>query len=527
MTKARSSEMVASDGSLANAEECLAAASALLQGGSPPRFAYHLALLGLEEIGKARILRMKFVGDLVGRDTPTSIDRRLDDHVHKLFWGIFGGAMGGSMTPAKFQENVGLATTLHEKRIAGLYVDRLESGEVALPTEVNISSEETSALLEFVRAVLELAKADAIDEGRAEQAEAQERIRWFFNITDDPEARRYVFGRTSMAKLSELESVPKWADWIREKFAEAEAEAKATIDAELQRQPDASDKARPRWRFTMRIHSTSHSIRQKVLNDTNSGLKWITMRAVSGKHDQFLLDLEAFSDIPTEAIWGNQLLLARLTVMALNVSTLGFFWFHEPLDVDELQSGKFFEKLVNIETKREIRASRNPPLRLQFGKRRVLERADLGRWTLCVVHLMEGVRDPQKSEMAARYLDGLTMIAKTDVHMGFEIQSVAAFYLALRTAMRVYGSVADDAFPDALRKFVNEEFKKADDDGHIERLIDVGEALNTGTPVKHPMTMNDVGVMKAICDVYLIRTFQKLGLPERPRKRPSTATEPA
>lgn len=219
------------------------------------------------------------------------------------------------------------------------------------------------------------------------------------------------------------------------------------------------------------------------------------------------------SSLALERLWASQLLLSRLLVMALNVATLGYFWFHEPLDADPKQSGRFWERLLNLETNQEIRADRKSPLRLEFGRPRVLERADLNRWITCFGHLLR-INDAAKQEVCHRYLDGLAMIAKSDVHMAFEIQAVAAFYLALKAAMKAYGGLSDDEpFATALRRFVSEKFKTFDDADHLDRLIGIGESINKG-PVPHAMNMNDVLVMKAICDVYLIHTFRKLDPPE-------------
>src|SRR5207244_715446 len=142
--------------------------------GGSPRLSYHLALLALEEIGKARILRMKIMSESVERESPASINRALDDHIRKLFWAIWGGSMAGELTPQDFVDHVGLATRLHEKRIAGLYVDRLDSGEVAVPTAA-ITMEETRDLLRFVDAAFHLAKPGVLDQ--AETREGTERVR--------------------------------------------------------------------------------------------------------------------------------------------------------------------------------------------------------------------------------------------------------------------------------------------------------------------------------------------------------------
>ena len=165
MISGRSPDLLAIDACFVNAEELLRAASLLLEQGGAPRLAYHLALLALEEIGKSRILGMRVVSDRHGQEMPGFIDRALDDHVRKLFWAIWGPSMGEEIiTVQQIQENLGLAMRLHEKRIAGLYVDRLEGGEVALPTGV-ITSEETTALLTFVNAGLEIARVRLVDDG--------------------------------------------------------------------------------------------------------------------------------------------------------------------------------------------------------------------------------------------------------------------------------------------------------------------------------------------------------------------------
>jgi len=69
--------------------------------------------------------------------------------------------------------------------------------------------------------------------------------------------------------------------------------------------------------------------------------------------------------------------MARRVVMALNVSTLGYFWFHPPLD-DARQSGQYYDRVQDLTSGNEIRAQRGPALRLDFGARkRVLDEAAL------------------------------------------------------------------------------------------------------------------------------------------------------
>jgi len=102
-------------------------------------------------------------------------------------------------------------------------------------------------------------------------------------------------------------------------------------------------------------------------------------------------------------------------------------------------------------------------------------------------------------------------MARSDAHMAFEIQSVAAFYMALKDAMKHFGGwAADEPFGVAMKRFAAAGLCAVDDE-HFDRLIGIGDSVNTGIPVEHAMTMNEVGVMTAIVDMYLIRTFHRVG----------------
>jgi len=498
---------VAVQACIANAEELLRGARTLSETGLP-RLAYHLAVLALEEVGKSSILAMREVARESESELPSSISKGLDDHVRKLFWAIWGPSMGLELiTKEQIESNIGLAQRLHDRRVAGLYVDAGEGG-LSTPMDI-ITADETSSLLRFVEACIELGRVNG-GEPLPDTAETIARREWFFQATEDPERRLLVLGRKSMEKLKELGSVPKWVEWLKKTFAESEADTRAMLDRELQRQPDGAADDVPKWRTTVRLYTSSHSIRQKPLNKMNEGLLWTKFRGVSGKPDQLLVDLDASGELTLEHLYRSGLVMSRRLAMALSVATLGYFWFHELLDVDRKQSGRFYERLRDLQNNVDLHIHRNPPLRVEYGRRRVLEDADLSRWALCFGHLLR-YHEPAELNICERYLDGLGMIAKSDAHMSFEIQAVAAFYLAFKEAMKLYAAWAEpEPFGVAMKRFAAERLRTVDDE-HFDRLVEVGESVNSGRGVPHAMTMNDVAVMKAFCDLFLIRTFQSLG----------------
>jgi hypothetical protein len=132
-------------------------------------------------------------------------------------------------------------------------------------------------------------------------------------------------GGTSLRKLHELGDVPQWVSWLKETFEKHEAESRAALEREIRRAADAPATAQPKWRTTVRLYSPSHSIRQKPINEFNAGLRWLKFRAVQGRSDQLLVDLDAGSNMLISDVWQSSYHMARRVVMALNVATLGYF----------------------------------------------------------------------------------------------------------------------------------------------------------------------------------------------------------
>ena len=489
----------------ANAEELLSGAEAILK---TPRLAFHLAVLAIEEIGKSRILGMQRVTLDHDREFPPAIARALDDHVRKLFWALWAPTFTNQLiTKEHIEEYIGLSKSLYEKHLMSLYVDVTATGDLSVPMDA-IPYEEAENLIKFGRVILQMASLEHEPDQLSE--EARERQRWFFGVTDDPETRGFIMSDVSRQKLKELGSVPAWADWLKAQIENSEAAGRAALDRELARKPDSRENRKPKWRATIRLFSLSHTVNQKPLNSLNEGLHWIQLRSVSQKNGEIQIDLDLGSDVVLEHAYKNLLLLSRLVTMALNVGSIGYFWFHPPLDRDPKQSGKFFERLVDLEHNMQPRIHRNPSRSLDFGpQRRALGKADLNRWVMCMTQLMR-FRDQAAVDAFERYLDGLGLIARTDAHMGFEIQSVCAFYLSLTQAMKRFGDcVADESVDAAIRRFRDQSFSSLDEP-HLERLLAVGASINSGRPAPHAMDMNDALVMKTLCDVYFIKTFERL-----------------
>jgi AbiV family abortive infection protein len=116
-----------------NARDLLRAAKRLLEDEKLPNISFHLAVLALEEVGKAVLLGSRDVAHAVDGET-IFIDKRLDDHVFKLFWALWTPSFArGNVSREEFESLRGLAKSMHEDRLGAMYVapDR-EAGETSL-----------------------------------------------------------------------------------------------------------------------------------------------------------------------------------------------------------------------------------------------------------------------------------------------------------------------------------------------------------------------------------------------------------
>jgi AbiV family abortive infection protein len=100
----------------------LRAVKRILDDEKLPNVAFHLAILALEEVGKAVLLGTRAIARTV-EDETIFIDNRLDDHVFKLFWALWTpGLVRGNVSKEEFEKLRAMARTMHEDRLAAMYV---------------------------------------------------------------------------------------------------------------------------------------------------------------------------------------------------------------------------------------------------------------------------------------------------------------------------------------------------------------------------------------------------------------------
>lgn len=304
-----------------------------------------------------------------------------------------------------------------------------------------------------------------------------------------------------MEKLAELKNAQAWGRWLKEQFDKAEAESKEAVAREIERSRNApTDKTRDKWKVRVRILCASHSIRPKALTAWNEKSNWIKLTAVSGKKNELLVDLLLGDDVPVDALWWFAWGVARHFVVALNIGTMGFWWWRMPEQIS-----RFYESMHDVENNLEMKVERTPSLKIDWGENRVLTIEDLAR-SAAVFASLPG-RDPDgKMTGLDAYVGGLTFLSLNDIHWQCEVQSFGNFFECLRLMMEQHGDwTPGNPFEPAFIKFLDELFPAFDEKDRYAALIRAFDA----TDLKNEkVTLKEVSFIKLFCDAYILRKLK-------------------
>lgn len=474
-----------------HAADLIAAAKSLRENF--PHLAYHFAVLALEEIGRGVLL---VVLDSVGRtdDEARTIEAGMEDHVRKLFWALWSPTQAEAVTGAQIEEFRELARQIHEVRKSGLYFDPTAA---TLPREA-VTADEAATVIKLAESRLGMETSRRWVPADSQQADD---VRWFGGVTTDARLREFVFSGASLNMLSDLRDVPQWIRWLREQVEEADRRAEEASARELARiRPTGDDALDEKWEITFRLFSESHSIRASALNHWNDGSDWLKLRRA--KANELIVQLTMPKTVLAAAVWPASYTLAQRLLLGLNIGTLGFFWWQP-----RIQTGRFYEKLHDLETDDEVGLDRSPPLLVEWGKNQVLDERAIRRALLCFAMVPNDPAAPA-NEALAHYLRGLALIGKTDVHLQFDVNIFQEFLVALRDGMRAYDDWdGEEPFAAAFETFATRFFTEPDD-----RTIYVGavEAAESGRLDEVKISFDQAVMFKGLADAYFLETFDRL-----------------
>jgi AbiV family abortive infection protein len=480
---------------IAHAKNLIVSARAV-QAVEQFHIAYHLAVIALEELGRRELLGIQsMASDRL--EEASQFDKHIQSHVQKLFWCFLGPSFSSKMiTKEELDSITQLAQELHSKRLQALYVDKA-SDALIVPSEV-IPPEECENIIKLAEARLAMAEAEKPRPEAEISDEEKSTIRWFLAAADHPEKTKVIFSGASMAKLHELTNAREWLRWLKSEFDMTEAENLALAEAEIARSQNISSSGtKDKWRIRLRIYSASHSIRPKALTEWNEKVRWIKLIPVHKSKNQLIVEITLKDNIPVQGLWYIAWGIARHFVAALNIGTMGFWWWKMPEQVDS-----YYERIYDLENRAHIKIERSPSLKIDWGSNRVLTSEDLAQVIKCLIAI-PGPDDAHKHLPYNYYIGGTTFLSLNDVHWQCESNIFGNFLECLRQLMMETGEWNPETpFTETLSKLIDDLIPDTDDDK--ERLITIAKTFEVNETDEVTITLKDASFMKLFCDIYIL-----------------------
>lgn len=473
---------------LKNSEDAYFAAE-LLATKNLNHLVYHLCILSLEEIGKIFMTWIK----LGQKEEWGSADTKIvmDDHVKKIFYAVWGPSIGNELiTKQQLVDYQFMASSLHERRLVYLYGDIMDKTESSL----KIDQDEVESILRFTKARIELAKSDG--EVNEEPAEQPDYV-WFEKFIEYPDKHDYAFGKEAQEKLIELGEVNTWITWLKEKFEEERNFFQELAEIEFKKEPVKKiNEIKPKWEISFTIKTPSHSIRPGLLNKTNKFDRPMKLFPGKDKHTLIIKNLIG-NNVTVHSLWQDGWTTSQLFVAALNVGANGIFYWHVPKDID-----RYYDTIMDLENKQKL--SLRLATRLEFDwreKAMFLTEQNIHLSFLTYEYFLK-IRNKSESAAIAKYLRGLGMLAKTDIHLRLEYSALDVFYMAFFEMLNVHEILAAET--DVKTIGFSQIDGLSNDKEAFEKIIDLAELISKNQPLKQPVTLTEVLAMKYYCELYFL-----------------------
>jgi AbiV family abortive infection protein len=480
---------------LENAERLVESAKAVASVPGSSHIAYHLAVLALEEIGKATLIFQESLDPKPLPRDPDSEPRSpldwMEDHERKLFWALWLPATDKFLDWRTIPEYMEFAKEIHLRRLHSLYF------HPRFPdAHQKITAEDANKLIGLAELRLEMEKAKKY---RELSDEDKTNLQWFFAASTDPQIKTWIYSKTSLEKQAELANEPNgWFKWLRGLVEESARAAAELSTKEMERtKPTGDERYEDKWLFKIRLKSWSHSIRANQLTKWNESIDKIKLFTTDDRHElivQFIMP----KSVTFQEIWPAGMQQCMIFVTALNIATSGFFWWYVPTFIS-----RFHESIVDVESNSGIDLDRMPQLKIQWPHQALKEELLLQHLAI-VFGFVAHANEPQR-EAYARYFRALAMLAKNDIFFQFEHHLVEEFISSFEMALQAYGdwdgnSATFDGTVTALFKDLTES------EQFLTMLTEMRALAFTvrNRKIERPVTLEDAAKSKVIFDTYIV-----------------------
>jgi hypothetical protein len=297
------------------------------------------------------------------------------------------------------------------------------------PPRAAVRIDQATSILNMARARLDMENATGVLAPGAPNDD----LRWFLDTMNDEIGIKRIFSKPFIEKYQELGGDARaWVVWARSEFDKIAAEEKAHLQRELARVPSAPGNSKPKWAIKIRLYTPSHSIRPKVLTFWNKQIGWAKLSPV-GKKKELLLELSLADSFSVQNVYEVGLSASKLCIVALNLGSLGFFWYELPR-----QTGRYYESIRDLDAPTMDLAVARPSGLLGDWKQGALSEKNLRHAIECIA-AFGSMPDEEASPIFGPYLQGLVYLSKSDIHLSCEIQARDVFVQTLRAACKHFG----------------------------------------------------------------------------------------
>jgi AbiV family abortive infection protein len=495
---------------LQNAEKLIASAKATALPGSF-HIAFHLATMALEEIGKSSMIFLDALepNPAVAHQEAKTPLKWIDDHERKLFWAIWLPGRENLRDWRTIPAAMDFARGIHKDRLDTLYVD---PSNLNAPT---ISEQRAESIIAAAEARLNM---ERVKELRAMGPDEQGLMHWFFAAMDDPRLKPMIFSKGSLDKQAEFgDDFGAWMKWLRDIFAEADRKSMELTNLEMKRVPAQGEEGwEDKFEVKIRLKSASHSIRQNQFKDWNRTIDKIKLNG-GGNRNELVITMLIPRRVATRDLWNMGWQSTYVFITALNIGTMGFFWWYTPEYVS-----RYFDKIRDIEHDSEVMADRIPMLKIQWPNQ-ALKTLDLNNVGAALSFIAQA--DQKQFEATHRYFRNLGLMAKNDIFFQFEPTIFIEFILALKDAMAAYGDWdgRQETAEASIVGFFDGVPATPEFTAMVRDFLQIVDHMVAKKTAPRAITLDDVAKAKLVFDAYFRVKSQRWYMDELAKHRADAA----
>lgn len=486
------------DACYCNADAHIKAAETLNKEDGGANIVFHLALLALEETGKAGMIFAKHAA-LPIKGESFWIDKRLGDHESKIFWAIWSENIFQPNTDLlkNFHEMRDFAKSAHQTRLNGLYVNPCASNENDFLESISV--EKATTFLTLAKTKLRLNKErryTSLDQ------ETLALYQWYIDAMSNEHLAQLVYSKKSIDKLAELDDAKDWMGWIKADIENVERELQEYTEKELARKPPEGEEIQEeKWKIRVRLRSQSHTFDQKELSKWNAGVNRLAINAVENKKSsEGILEITLPKIVPAQQVYSVGLTAAVEVLISINIATFGFFWFYLP----ECTSKYFEGRIKDLDAPGASLDTGISPRVVNWKIRKLteLELNQAMRYFSVIKNL-----DSKKKFALHSYYSALIMLANNNIFARNESLICGNFLQALTSTMKVYGDWKEDEPIETA--FNRELIDILRDNEAVQECITLVDHLKNLNNIDHNIGLDQVKSAKLLCDAYLYKKFDK------------------